>query len=385
MPQKTVLPRDAWVLTLIAFLVALGFGVVVPVLPVFAREFGATNTQVGLVVSTFAVLKLATGPFCGPINARFGERRVLATGMFIVAASSLGCGLAQSYLQMLLLRGAGGFGSALFSTAAMSQLLAATKVSNRGRATGLYQGGYLIGNMTGPALGAVFTAISIRAPFFFYTLTLVIGGIAGMILLRTGSTFDSGADKRTGIGEVWRDRRYVLACLANFSVGWQGFGVRSTLIPILIVETMGKPTTWTGIILAIAAGVQICVIPPVGRAVDTAGRKPVLVAGLVICAATSAVFALAPNVFWLTLMLSGFAIGSAMLGTAPAAMVGDIAPKGTPVAVFQMCADLGNIFGPLVAGAIVDMWSMSLAFQTGAALMVLVALLSVTVKIKPAP
>ena len=286
MREKVAIPRDAWILTIISFLVALGFGVVVPVLPIYARDFGASATQVGAIVSFFAIMRLLMGPFCGIINSKIGERTALGIGMLIVGASSFGCGMAQSYLQLLLFRGAGGIGSALFSTAGLSQLFAATTRQNRGRSTALFQSGSLIGNMSGPAVGAIFVAISLRAPFFFYAGTLLIGAIVAIFALQAPSRFGRGPTTGS-LGEVWKDKRYQIACLASFSTGWQAFGVRSTLLPILIVEILGQPTTTTGIVFAIAAAFQMLVINPVGRAVDQAGRKPILIAGLIICGLVS--------------------------------------------------------------------------------------------------
>ncbi|HEU5485611.1 MAG TPA: MFS transporter, partial [Microlunatus sp.] len=103
--ERTSLPRDVLVLGLIAFCVAVGFGVLVPVLPVFARGFGVGNTAVGAVISVFALMRLAVSPFCGRLIGWFGERTVLAVGIFIVAASSGLAGAAQSYPQLLALRG----------------------------------------------------------------------------------------------------------------------------------------------------------------------------------------------------------------------------------------------------------------------------------------
>jgi DHA1 family multidrug resistance protein-like MFS transporter len=153
------LPRDVYVLGAVAFFVMLGFGVVIPVLPVFVREFGVGYLEVGAVVSAFALTRLAMTPFTGWLIDRVGERPMLAIGIGIVAVSSALVGLAQSYPAVLLLRGAGGIGSALFSVSAMSLLIAATSPSMRGRAMSVYHGGFLIGGMAGPAVGGLLAVI----------------------------------------------------------------------------------------------------------------------------------------------------------------------------------------------------------------------------------
>ncbi len=88
---------------MIAFCVAVGFGVLVPVLPVFARTFGVGNAAVGAVISMFALMRLVSSPICGRLIAWAGERTILATGIFIVAVSSGLAGIAQSYAQLLVL------------------------------------------------------------------------------------------------------------------------------------------------------------------------------------------------------------------------------------------------------------------------------------------
>ncbi|MCT2989473.1 MFS transporter, partial [Propionibacterium freudenreichii] len=174
------LSRDVLVLGLIAFFVAVGFGVLVPVLPTFAASFGATDFLVGMVVSMFAATRLATSPFCGWILDKIGGRLTLAVGIFIVAASSWLMGEAGDFWWLLGWRAAGGIGSAMFTVSAMTLLLASVPPDMRGRATGFYQSGFLIGGMAGPALGGLLTRISLVAPFRFYAITLAIAGLIGL-------------------------------------------------------------------------------------------------------------------------------------------------------------------------------------------------------------
>ena len=367
------MPRDVWVLSLVALLVAIGFGVMVPVLPVFARSFSVSQFQVGAVISAFALARLAMGPFCGRLNRAIGERVALGSGIGIVALSTVGAGLSQSYLQLLVLRGVGGIGSAMFSVAAMSLLLASVGPQLRGRASALYSGGFLIGGMAGPAVGGLLAAISIRAPFFFYAATLVLAGGAGLALLsrRTVTPADKTGEAVLSLADVWRRPGYRLACAANFTTGWQAQGARSTLVPLLVVEVLDRPTSWTGLAFAVAAIVQAVLLQPAGRLVDTWGRRPMLAAGLVMCAASSALIPFAPNMAWLVVSLCVFGAGSAVMSTAPTAMVGDATAGtgGTPVAVFQMASDLGSIIGPLAVGALADHYPLPIAFGIGAALM----------------
>lgn len=378
------MPRDVWVLSLVGLLVAIGFGVLIPVMPVVARSFGVNNFAIGAVVAALPVLRLITSPFVPKVLTWWGARIILGLGTLIVAISSAACGFATNYPTFLVARGLGGIGSAMFSVAAMTILLAATPSDLRGRASALYSGSFLIGNMTGPAVGALLAAISLRAPFFFYAISLVAATVVAWLMLRTSDAkaAKTAAQSTDGQTKTFRDllgdARYLAACGTNFAVGWQSFGARSLLIPIIVVESLDEPTTTTGIILAIAAVVQGLALGPVGRAVDQVGRRPLLVSGLVISAMTSLFFSQAPSVIWLTVLLAIFALGSSALATAPTALIGDAVGggRGTPVAVYQMIGDLGSILGPLVAGALADAWSMQAAFAVGSILMLAIGIAS---------
>ena len=380
------LPRDVHVLSAVAFLVAVGFGVMVPVLPVFARSFGVTQFAVGAVISAFALMRFLTSPLCGPINRLIGERVALGIGIGIVALSTAGAGLAQSYPQLLVLRGVGGIGSAMFSVSAMVLLLASVTAAQRGRASALYSGGFVLGGMAGPAIGGGLAAISIRAPFFFYAFTLVLAGGVGLAMLskRTVRPDESGEHPEVSLREAWQQSRFRAACWANFASGWQAQGARSTLVPLLVVEVLNREAAWTGISFAIAAVVQAIALQPVGRLTDTWGRKPVLVVGLIACGVSSAFIPFSPNIGWLTVALCVFGAGSAALSTSPTAIVGDVTrgSGGTPVAVFQMHSDLGSIIGPLAAGALADHYPLPVAFGVGAVLMILASAWTASVRTK---
>jgi len=367
------LPREVFVLSAIAFCVAVGFGVLIPVLPVFARSFGVGHFEVGAVVAVFALLRLVASPFCGRLIERLGERLVLASGIFLVAISSGLAGISTSYLQLLLLRGAGGVGSAMFTVSAMTLLLGSVDAGLRGRASGLYQGGFLIGGMAGPAVGGLISAVSLTGPFFFYAGTLAVAGTVGLVLLRRPVAHEQGGAAPVPVvpfRQVLRDPRFQAACATNFAQGWTSFGVRTTLVPVLVVEVLNRPTSWTGVAFACAAVAQTLAVGPAGKFVDTVGRRPAMVGGGVLGAAAIAVVPFAPSVTVLVVALSAYGVAAAFLGTAPAAAVGDAAGGrgGTAVAVFSMCSDIGAIAGPLVAGLLADSLSYGVAFGVGAAL-----------------
>lgn len=365
------LSRDVIVLGVIAFFVMVGFGVVVPVLPVYVRSFGVGYVEIGAVISAFALMRFVFSPFCGRLIDWAGERIILSTGIGIVAVSSALVGLAHTYPQVLVLRGAGGIGSAMFSVSAMTLLLGSTAPGTRGRSVGFYQGGFLIGGMAGPALGGLLATISLTAPFFFYAGTLAIAGAIGIMLLRPRAHAAQATEEAVPavpFRQVLRDVRFQAACLTNFAQGWTSLGVRSALIPVLVVEVLHDPAGWTGIAFACAAVAQTLALGPAGAFVDTIGRKPAIVGACAVAGATIFAVPFAPNIVVLAALLCVYGIAAAFLGTAPAASVGDAAGArgGRPVAVFSMASDFGAIIGPLVAGWLVEVASYPVAFGVAA-------------------
>lgn len=372
--QRTTLPRDVVVLGLIAFCVAVGFGVLIPVLPVFAKSFQVDNTRVGLVISAFAFMRLVTSPFCARIGRALGLKVTLATGVFIVAASSSASAFSQNYWQLLTFRGVGGIGSAMFTVSAMTLLMASVEPGMRGRASGFFQGGFLLGGMLGPALGGLVSQVSVTAPFHFYTITLAVAGTVGLALLRTPRRV-TGADRdstpQMPMGEAIADVRYRAACLSSMGQGWNALGIRSSLTPTLVVEVLHRDPAWTGIAFAIAAVAQTIALGPAGRFVDTVGRRPALVIAGTLGGLAMIGVPFAPNIWVLIVLLCLFGAAAALLGTAPTAAVGDVTRGrgGTPIAVYSMFSDLGAIIGPIAAGWLADHTSMQVAYAAGATIL----------------
>lgn len=389
------LPRETFVLALVAFCVALGFGIVVPAVPLFALQFGVGTTAAGAVVSAFALMRLVSGLAAGRLVDRVGERAALLVGLGVVAVSSLLAGLAVSYPQLLVLRGLGGVGSAVFTIAATSLLLRVATAAQRGRTQSVYRGGFLLGGILGPALGGAVLGVSLRAPFFLYAGTLVLAAVAAALLLPrprpAPASSAQGAlpeQPRIPLSTALANPAYRAALAGNFAVGFSVLGVRSTVVPLLVVNGLDLPPVWIGAAFTVGALVQAVLLLPAGRAVDDVGRRATLVAGGLVTAASLVGLALATGPWTLLLAMSAFAVGAALLSVAPAAVVGDVVEGrgGTAVAVWQMASDLGAVVGPLAAGLLVDRASFAVALALSAAVVAVCALLGLAVpKGPPAP
>lgn len=359
------LPVEVGALAAVAFMVAVGFGVVAPAIPLFARHFGVSKTEASAVISAFAATRLVAAPFAGRLVNAFGERVLLATGIGIVAVSSLLAGLAGDYWQLLVLRGIGGVGSIMFSISASSLLIRVTPPDQRGRAQGVFAGGFLLGSIAGPALGVV-AAWSLRAPFFLYTGTLAVAGAIALGALRHSELAARpvpGGVTLT-LGAALRNRAYVATLLTNLAEDWAIVGARSAIVPLFVHDRLGLSSIWTYVAFFALSAVSGVLLMPFGRRSDARGRRPVLLAGLVLGALTLAVIPLVDNAAALVAVMAVMGVAGAALSVASGAMLGDIVGGrgGTVVAAYQMAGDAGTVVGPLVAGWLADAHGYGAAF-----------------------
>lgn len=378
------LPGEVAALAGVAFAVAVGFGIVAPVIPLFAQEFGVGATAAGAVVSAFAFMRLVSALAGGRLVDALGERAVLAAGLAVVSVSSLLAGLAQTYAQLLVLRGVGGVGSAMFTVSALSLLLRLVQPGQRGHATSLWQGGFLVGGLAGPAIGGAVATISLRAPFFVYAAALGVASVVAMVSLagtrlldRDGATTPDDVP-RTTLRSALRSPAYQAALVVNLGTGWALFGVRSSVIPLFVADALGRSPFWVGMGFLVGSAAQAAGLWPAARVVDTVGRRPAMVTGSLVATASVGALAVWESLPVFLVAMAGYGLGAAFLGSAPAAVVGDVVRGrgGSVVAAFQMAADLGAVAGPLVAGWLIDGMSFGAAFWATAAVLAAGSVLS---------
>lgn len=398
-PYLAGLPREVAVLSFVAFAVALGYGIAAPAIPVYARTFGVSAFMASTVVSGFALMRLLTAGPAGIAVDRWGERRIMSLGIWIVALSSLASAAAQTFPQLLVLRGVGGIGSAMFTVSAMALLLRTTSAAQRGRATGAWQAGFLFGGIAGPAVGGLVIAISVRAPFVVYGVTLIVAGvIAARFLsgtLSAARASDPAAAAASAAGPhpaaratsslraAVRAPAYRAALAVNLSTGFVVFGLRVSIVPLYVTETLRLAVSWVGVGFLVAAAAQALALIPAGRRSDRSGRRGPLILGTCALGGSMLLLATGSGLISVLLAMAASGLASAFLGAAAGAVVGDVTrgqSGGRVVSVYQMVGDLGAIIGPLAAGALADALGYHWAFAAG---VVIAALALVMVLLMP--
>lgn len=362
------LPREIKILTLASFFVAVGFGIVLPAIPVFARTFGVNNTAIGLIVSTFAITRFASGLISGKLVDRFGERVVFSSGVGMVAIFVLLAGLSQSYGQLLFFRAAGGLGSSMFTVAAGSVIMRAVDDNNRARAFSIYNGAFLVGGISGPAIGGLLSLISLRAPFFAYSITLTISGLIALFFLK-GINLNRGEDggeaaQRTSIAQALSLKPYRIALVISFIGNWVLFGVRSSILPIFVIETLRSTPAVVGYGFTLSALMQGLLLLRAGKISDTRGRKYAAVSGSFIALLGLIVLIFTNSIWMYFLSMAFIGLGGAFLAITPSSIVGDVikGKSGQVIGLFQMAGDAGMMVGPIVLGWFADTFSYQAAF-----------------------
>ncbi|MBD0324618.1 MAG: MFS transporter [Aldersonia sp.] len=372
------LPAEIWILVTASFVIALGYGIVAPALPEFARSFGVGVTAASAVISAFALMRLLFAPMSGRLVQRMGERPVYLIGVLVVALSTGACTFATGYWQLLVFRGLGGIGSTMFTVSSLGLIIRMSPAHMRGRVSGLYATSFLLGSVSGPLLGGALAGLGLRAPFAIYAVALLVAAAVVYFRLRHSTLAApevAGDAKAMSFRDGLALPAFRAALSSSFANGWALFGVRMAIVPLFVVEVLGRDATISGVALTVFALGNALVLFPAGRLSDRFGRRTFVVAGTAISGVTTAVLGLAESlpVFFALCLIAG--LGSGLINPAQQAAVADIIgsrARGGPVlAAFQMATDVGTVLGPVCAGLLAQHFSYAASFaMTGAVLLV---------------
>ncbi|MGP4992287.1 MFS transporter [Glutamicibacter ardleyensis] len=393
------IPREISILLVAAFIIALGFGLIAPILPQYAVSFDVGAAAASVIVSIFAFTRLIFAPVAGVLVGKLGEPRIYVTGVLLVAVSTLLCAVVQDYTQLLIARGLGGFGSTMFTISAMALIARLAPNKSRGRISGMYAGAFLLGNVIGPVLGSLLAPFGMRIPFVIYGTALVIAAAVVYFALGRRRDLDKDPAKSGAMSavEVVTTREalsapaYRAALASGFSYGWLAFGIRTSMIPLFALAVFGEDLgpKVAGISLAIFAVGNGIALTFSGKLTDAIGRKIPILVGMVVLLGSIVAMGYFTSLtgFIIFSILAGF--GGGILGPAQQAAVADVIGSGRnggkALAGFQMFTDLGAIIGPLIAGAMADAISYQVALSASGAVCLIgvVAWLLVPKTIRP--
>jgi multidrug resistance protein len=376
----------AWICALI-FVNQLGFGSIVPVVPLYARQFDVPLSAIGLTIAIYGLARFLVNLPAGLISDRLGRRHALAAGGAITVVGNVLCALAPSYLPFLAARFIAGLGAGFVLAASQIMLADISTPERRGRIMATYSGVFSFAVGIGPLAGGLLADhLGLSAPFWAYA---VMGAGAALLawfcvpetrLLRTATGGQTAANKPSFLAQVRLMAArpgFMPVSVVSFMSFFSRTGGLFTLIPVIGQERLGLGPDQIGLGLATISVMAIILAYPSGALADRYGRKIVIVPATLLTGLSFLLFLWAPSFFWFMVACTVWAIAGGVGGAAPSAYAADIAPPGMNAAAmstFRMLSETGYVAGPLVLGIAADLFGANWALAATSALIVLSAI-----------
>lgn len=368
----------AWACVLIA-VNQIGFGSVVPVLPLYAETYGVSEFAVGLTIAIYGLARFIANVPAGRLADLRGRRATLAAGGIITVVGNLLTAVAPNYELFLGARFLSGLGAAAVLTGGQLVVNDIASTQNRGRLMSIYQGvfGFAVG--IGPIPGGFLAdRFGLELPFIAYAaLAGVVTLIAWFAMpetrdLRAQQTAvlapasspsrltqaaSAGAAPATLPAPLTPETRtsFLLICAVSFSSFFARTGALFSVIPLMATDRMGLSPGQIGLGLGMNSLMSVLLAYPSGWMTDRFGRKAVIVPSTILTGVALLLFGIADG-------FSGFVFAALIWGTAggisssaPAAYAADLAPPGRSawlLSRYRTFADAGYVAGPLTLGLI---------------------------------
>jgi MFS family permease len=357
------------------FVIAVGFGMVVPILPVFARDLGASGLWLGLAFSGFAVTQTPLTPVMGRLGDRWGRRPFIVAGLGIYVFVGIGLALADTFQAVAALRMVMGVGGACMFTSALATIGELAPRGREGRYMGLFMVSFTSGFGIGPLIGGILKdSVGVDAAF------LTLAGAAVFALLLVVALMPSqSATRRTDeelaaiapVRDMFRDFRVLALFAFNFTFGL-GIGAVMTFIAIFMNDVLLASATMVGLVVGSRAVLSSVFQPIFGRLADRVPRQHMVAISGVLLAAATAAIPLSPTVTALLVvfLLLGLAESAAM----PASMaittdLGRVYGYGTLMGVTNAILVFGLLAGSLGSSVVETQWGVDNVFRAAALIM----------------
>ncbi len=357
------------------FVIAVGFGMVVPILPVFARDLGASGLWLGLAFSGFAVTQTPLTPVMGRLGDRWGRRPFIMTGLGIYVFVGIGLALADTFQAVAALRMVMGVGGACMFTSALATIGELAPRGREGRYMGLFMVSFTSGFGIGPLIGGILKdSVGVDAAF------LTLAGAAVFALLLVAALMPSqSAIRRTDeeiaaiapVRDMFRDFRVLALFAFNFTFGL-GIGAVMTFIAIFMNDVLLASATMVGLVVGSRAVLSSVFQPIFGRLADRVPRQHMVAISGVLLAVATAAIPLSPTVTALLVvfLLLGLAESAAM----PASMaittdLGRVYGYGTLMGVTNAILVFGLLAGSLGSSVVEIQWGVDNVFRAAALIM----------------
>ena len=374
------------VLFFVAFIDMIGLTMIVPILPFFARDAGASATTVGLLISAFSLAQLAAAPVWGRLSDRYGRRPAILAGLVITALAYLIFAYARSVELLLLSRIIQGLGGGTIGVV-QAYVADASPPEQRTKSLGWLSAVTSLGAVAGPAFGSLLAGVGgQQAPGLgAAALSLMVSIFALRYLKESHELRRSGSHGalplttgRAAIGSVlfrWSEPAPRLIWIYSVAIG--AFYGTIQIVPLLLANRFGITEHNVGYFVMFLGGMGVLIRSLVlGPAVDRLGEARLSRVGLVVLAAGLAFTGLARE--WLPLAL-GFVlmpIGTAFIFPCVTGLLSRVVPggeRGLYMGVQHTFGGVSRVIFPVGAGMVMDRFGSGVPFWI-AALLVLATL-----------
>lgn len=365
----------------------LGFGAMVPSLPLYAETFGVSGAAIGLAIGVYGLARFVLAIPSGQISDKWGRKPALAIGGFLSTAGNLLSVYATDYPEFLIARFIAGAGAGMVVTTGSVILADITTPARRGRVIAIYQGTFIFAVGIGPLPGGLLAQnFGLLAPFWFCAFASFIAGSIALFSVKEtrhlarqkeikGTVLPSLADQ---LKILSKNIGFVLVSGIALSHALTRTGGLFNIIPIIGSFRIQLAYDEIGIALAIGSLLGLCAVYPAGVAVDRWGRKAIIVPFTFVTGISFLLFAVAETFFWFAFANALWGIASGIGGSAPAAYAADSAPPGmnaSAMSLFRMLGDIGYVVGPILLGFIVDIHGTNVALYMAASILFIIGTL----------
>jgi MFS transporter, DHA1 family, multidrug resistance protein len=354
--------KNLYILAFSLVVVMLGFGIVIPIMPFYVERLGAGGIELGLLIASYAVMRLICGPIWGSLSDRIGRKPVMMVGVFGYGITMILFGLATQLWMLFVFRALSGILSSATSPTTMAYIGDSTPEKERGQGMGILGAAVGVGTIFGPGLGGLLAGENLATPFFF------AGGMSFIALLLiwlflpeslpVAARQGKAEKKRFQAREVWRvvsgsiGSLLLMAFLASFGLtAFFGiFGLYALQKYSAGPEAVGGIMMVFGIVTALAQSVLI------GLLTKRWGEK-VVIQGMLAATATGFLLISQANTFIMFLVAIGvFTMAIAILAPAVSALTSQqtTLEQGLTMGLSNAAQSLGRIAGPLLGGVVFD-------------------------------
>ncbi len=365
---------------------SVGYGVVVPIIPLYAEKLGVGDFAIGFLFAAYAIaLFVAAIPF-GILSDRLGRKPFVLFGMFAMAGAFVFYALANSYPMLVFARALDGLTAAATWSAALALLGDRFEGGEMGTKMGWAMAAAAVGGIAGPLVGGILSdSLGHRSPFYAIGIVCLLGGLAAVFLEDPPRKERTSSLTWKALKPVYTSRNLMIACVVTL-ITTMGLGLLEPTMPLYLKNKFHLGTTGIGMIFGVTMLFYATASPLAGRLSDAVGRKKPIVAGLAATAVIAPFVAIFKNIVAVYVMMGLFGAAIAFFGTPSFPLVTDALSRasdpgeaslfGAAFGLLNVCWSLGYTLGPLLGGSLMG-WAGLLAALL--AYSVLLAGLAVTV------